>query len=69
MHTIVELMGGNIQVQSKEDIGSTFIVEVPMKVVKASDDASVEIEQEEEPVPVLRHGIYESRVVAQLAGL
>ncbi|MED9990426.1 MAG: ATP-binding protein [Coprococcus sp.] len=46
---IVELMGGNIQVQSKEDIGSTFIVEVPMKVVKASDDASVEIEQEEEP--------------------
>ena len=42
-------MGGNIQVQSKEDIGSTFIVEVPMKVVKASDDASVEIEQEEEP--------------------
>ena len=46
---IVELMGGNIQVQSKEDIGSTFIVEVPMKVVKAPDDASVEIEQEEEP--------------------
>lgn len=40
---IVELMGGNIQVQSKEDIGSTFIVEVPMKVVKASDDASVEL--------------------------
>lgn len=46
---IVELMGGNIQVQSKEDIGSTFIVEVPMKVVKASDDASAELEQEEEP--------------------
>jgi len=46
---IVELMGGNIQVQSKEDIGSTFIVEVPMKVVKASDDASAEVEKEEEP--------------------
>ena len=46
---IVELMGGNIQVQSKEDIGSTFIVEVPMKVVKASDDALEEVEKEEEP--------------------
>lgn len=42
-------MGGNIQVQSKEDIGSTFIVEVPMKVVKASDDALAEVEKEEEP--------------------
>ena len=42
-------MGGNIQVQSKEDIGSTFIVEVPMKVVKASDDALEEVEKEEEP--------------------
>lgn len=47
---IAELMGGTIQVQSKEDIGSTFIVEVPMKVVKAADDVSPEIEQEEEPV-------------------
>ena len=46
---IVELMGGNIQVQSKEDIGSTFIVEVPMKVVKASDHALEEVEKEEEP--------------------
>lgn len=46
---IVELMGGNIQVQSKEDIGSTFIVEVPMKVVKASDDALEEVEKKEEP--------------------
>lgn len=46
---IIELMGGNIQVQSKEDIGSTFIVEVPMKVVKASDDALAEVEKEEEP--------------------
>ena len=46
---IVELMGGNIQVQSKEDIGSTFIVEVPMKVVKATDDALDEVEKEEEP--------------------
>lgn len=34
---IVELMGGNITVQSKEDIGSTFIVEIPLKVIKAAD--------------------------------
>lgn len=47
---IVELMGGNIQVQSKEDIGSTFIVEVPMKVVKASDDMITEMEKEEPAV-------------------
>ena len=46
---IAELMGGTIQVQSKEDIGSTFIVEVPMKVVKAADDLSPEEEKEEEP--------------------
>ncbi len=46
---IAELMGGTIQVQSKEDIGSTFIVEVPMKVVKAADDLSPEEEKEDEP--------------------
>jgi CheY-like chemotaxis protein len=46
---IVELMGGNIQVQSKEDIGSTFIVEVPMKIVKAADDTLDEMEKAEEP--------------------
>ena len=34
---IVELMGGSITVQSKEDIGSTFIVEIPLKIVKASE--------------------------------
>jgi signal transduction histidine kinase/ActR/RegA family two-component response regulator len=30
---IVELMNGTIQVQSKEGIGSTFIIEIPMEVV------------------------------------
>lgn len=34
---IVELMGGNITVQSKEGLGSTFIVEVPLKLIKAAD--------------------------------
>lgn len=47
---IVELMGGNIQVQSKEDIGSTFIVEVPMKIVKAADTADDLVEKEEPAV-------------------
>lgn len=39
---IVELMGGNITVQSKEDIGSTFIVEIPLKIVKASEQKKEE---------------------------
>ncbi len=34
---IVELMNGTISVQSKEDIGSTFIAEIPLKVVKAAE--------------------------------
>ena len=34
---ITELMGGNITVQSKEGIGSTFIAEIPLKVVKAAE--------------------------------
>ncbi len=46
---IVELMGGNIQVQSKEDIGSTFIVEVPMKIVKAADTADDLVKEKEDP--------------------
>lgn len=34
---IVELMGGTITVQSKEGIGSTFIVEIPMKLIKPAE--------------------------------
>lgn len=40
---IAELMGGTITVQSKEGIGSTFIAEIPLKVVKAA-----EVEKREE---------------------
>ena len=39
---ITELMNGTISVQSKEGIGSTFIAEIPVKVVKAA-----EVEQED----------------------
>ncbi len=41
---ITELMGGTISVQSKEGIGSTFIAEIPLKIVKA---AEVENKKEE----------------------
>lgn len=40
---LVELMGGNITVQSKEGVGSTFIVEIPLKLIKPA-----EIVEEEE---------------------
>ncbi|MBR4515500.1 MAG: response regulator [Lachnospiraceae bacterium] len=40
---IAELMGGTISVQSKEGIGSTFIAEIPLKVVKQAD---IEAEKE-----------------------
>lgn len=42
---IIELMEGNISVQSKEGIGSTFIAEIPLKVVKA---AEVQAKKEED---------------------
>lgn len=35
---IVELMGGSITVQSKEGLGSTFIVEIPLKLIKAAEE-------------------------------
>ena len=40
---ITELMNGTISVQSKEGIGSTFIAEIPVKVVKA---AEMEVQEE-----------------------
>ncbi len=43
---ITELMNGTISVQSKEGIGSTFIAEIPLKVVKAA-----EAEEPKEVVP------------------
>ena len=62
---IVELMGGNITVQSKEGLGSTFIVEVPLKLIKAAD---VEIEEsaatkEEEPAVFSLAGHSRARIL------
>ncbi len=44
---IVELMGGNISVQSKEDVGSTFIVEIPLKVITGAAPVHKQEEAEE----------------------
>ena len=44
---IVELMGGTITVQSKEGIGSTFIVEVPLKLIRPAE--AEESEENKEP--------------------
>ncbi len=46
---ITELMNGTITVQSKEGIGSTFIAEIPIKVVKPAEaEAEKEAKAEEE---------------------
>ncbi|MBR1597414.1 MAG: response regulator [Lachnospiraceae bacterium] len=50
---IVELMGGNITVQSKEGIGSTFIVEVPLKIIKPSEAAAEEEANEQDQDPAV----------------
>ncbi len=61
---IVELMGGSITVQSKEGLGSTFIVEVPLKLIKAAD---VEVEEsaatEEEPAVFSLAGHSRARIL------
>ncbi|MCM1180265.1 MAG: ATP-binding protein [Clostridium sp.] len=47
---IVELMGGDISVQSKEGLGSTFIVEVPLKIVKAAEEDTEQNAEEDAAV-------------------
>ncbi len=44
---ITELMNGTISVQSKEGIGSTFIAEIPIKVVKAAEVAAEEVKKDD----------------------
>ena len=46
---ITELMNGTISVQSKEGIGSTFIAEIPVKVVKAAEAEVVEEVKKDDP--------------------
>lgn len=47
---IVELMGGEIIVQSKEGLGSTFIVEIPLKIIKEAEEKTMTADTE---VPAL----------------
>ncbi|MBO4863708.1 MAG: response regulator [Eubacterium sp.] len=50
---ITELMNGTITVQSKEGIGSTFIAEIPIKVVKAAEaEAVAEVEEKDKEAAV-----------------
>ena len=50
---IAELMGGTITVQSKEGIGSTFIAEIPLKVVKAAEaEAQQKVEEKKDGVAI-----------------
>ena len=46
---ITELMNGTISVQSKEGIGSTFIAEIPVKIVKAAEAEVVEEVKKDDP--------------------
>ncbi len=46
---LVELMGGDIMVQSKEGLGSTFIVEIPLKIMKQADDEETEDAKQKDP--------------------
>lgn len=50
---IVELMGGNITVQSKEGLGSTFIVEIPLKLIKPAEETEDEVTAEAEDDPAV----------------
>ena len=49
---ITELMGGTISVQSKEGIGSTFIVEIPLKIVKAAEADAKEKQKEKQDAAI-----------------
>ncbi|MBR6403147.1 MAG: response regulator [Eubacterium sp.] len=46
---ITELMNGTISVQSKEGIGSTFIAEIPIKVVKPAEIEALEETTKDDP--------------------
>jgi len=47
---ITELMGGTISVQSKEGIGSTFIAEIPLKIVKSADAEAKKEEKQDSAI-------------------
>ena len=63
---IVELMGGSITVQSKEGVGSTFIVEIPLKIIKPAEinpEEAAEAAKEEEPAVFSLAGHSRARIL------
>lgn len=60
---IVELMGGNITVQSKEGLGSTFIVEIPLKIIKPADAVVEENANDDDPAVFSLAGHTRARIL------
>lgn len=61
---IVELMGGNITVQSKEGLGSTFIVEVPLKLIKPAEAETEEnVNESDDPAVFSLAGHTRARIL------
>ncbi len=59
---IVEMMGGTISVISKKDVGTEFIVQIPMKRVHEKQAETV-IRKEEESIPAVRTSLEGQRVL------
>lgn len=60
---IVELMGGTITVQSKEGLGSTFIVEIPLKLIKPAEENVEEKNEQDNPAAFSILGHTKARIL------
>lgn len=60
---IVELMGGTITVQSKEGLGSTFIVEIPLKLIKPAQENEEEQNKQKDPAAFSISGHTKARIL------
>lgn len=60
---IVELMGGTITVQSKEGLGSTFIVEIPLKLIKPAEKTTEDQGEQDDPAAFSISGHTKARIL------